>query len=528
MLDNITYIAILLTCSIFIYKRLKTLMLFYQQEEYDNIRFIKYSFNRLKLVDKKLTTTLLFLQLVIYLTKTEQCFIYIPLILLFFIFLEQNPCLKGKKKLVFTVRVKRILFIAALNLALIMFFSLKFDNYLILVLIILIQLLPLILVCANIILAPYENKLQSNYLNDAKQKLALCKPQIIAITGSYGKTSTKHILAHILASIYPTLITPASVNTLMGITRIIREKLTPEHQYFIVEMGAYGINSIKSLCNLTPPNYGIITAVGNAHYERFKNIENVAQAKFELSDAVAVKQGKTLVNIDAIAHNFINKYGKNIVKIGSASAAEYQIDAVRQTDKGLNFNLKHAKNTYLIETPLFGLQHTGNIALAFALAHQLGLEPDIIIATLKSLPQIEHRLEVIKKNGAATIIDDAYNANPTGFIAALEILTLLKKPKGRRILVTPGLVELGNLHVEKHSELGKISAKHVDIALIICSERIQSFVINFNKYKNNQQLLYDFPNFAAAKKWLELNATANDVILYENDLPDLYENKLSL
>src|ERR1700683_3694665 len=124
---------------------------------------------------------------------------------------------------------------------------------------------------------------------------------VIAVTGSYGKTSVKHILGHVLETAAPTLITPGSVNTAMGIARVIRERLQPHHRYFVVEMGAYGPGSIRRLCALTPPKMGIVTAIGMAHYERFKSLEAVAAAKFELAEAVAANGGKTIAAADVLA-----------------------------------------------------------------------------------------------------------------------------------------------------------------------------------------------------------------------------------
>ena len=392
------------------------------------------------------------------------------------------------------------------------------------------QFIPIFLIIANLLLKPYENWVQNNFLKQANEKIKNLPVTTIGITGSYGKTSTKHILSHILSFVAPTLATPGSVNTPMGITRIIRENLKKEHKYFIAEMGAYGIGSIKRLCDLTNPDYGILTAVGDAHYERFKSIDNVAQAKFELNQAVSKKNGKTIINSDGVDDKFIKKYGQNIILVGQKNIDNngYKILQIKQSDKGIYLKIQHKKKRYEINSPLFGIHHANNIAMSFAMAHNLGIDSDTIIAAQKTVPQIKHRLEIIKDKNSPIIIDDAYNSNPIGFAAALDILKILKKKNGKSILVTPGMVELGDLHNKKHKEVALIALKTVDVALIIMPQRVQSFVDTFKENMKKDQILLEFENFNQAKAWLDKNAKISDVILYENDLPDIYESKISL
>ena len=167
---------------------------------------------------------------------------------------------------------------------------------------------PFTLVLGNILMMPLESRTQRKFWTEAHTKLKRLRPMVIGITGSFGKTSVKHILGHILSMHARTLYTPGSVNTVMGNTRIIREQLKPGVRYFIAEMGAYGIGSIKRLCDLTPPDFGILTTIGEAHYERFKSLETVAQAKFELSEAVIAKDGKMIVGEEVLAQQYAVDY----------------------------------------------------------------------------------------------------------------------------------------------------------------------------------------------------------------------------
>ena len=120
------------------------------------------------------------------------------------------------------------------------------------------RIFPLTLVAANAALQPYENYIQRGFWQEAYEHLNGVNPRIIGITGSFGKTSVKHILNHVLEVNAATLATPGSVNTSMGIARIVRERLTAQHRFFICEMGAYGPGSIRRLCKLARPNIGVL------------------------------------------------------------------------------------------------------------------------------------------------------------------------------------------------------------------------------------------------------------------------------
>jgi UDP-N-acetylmuramoyl-tripeptide--D-alanyl-D-alanine ligase len=351
---------------------------------------------------------------------------------------------------------------------------------------------------------------------------------VVAITGSYGKTSVKHIIGHVLETAAPTLITPGSVNTAMGIARVIRERLQPQHRYFIVEMGAYGIGSISRLCALTPPHLGIITAIGKAHYERFKSLDAVSRAKFELAEAARDNGGSVIVASDTLnfvwPRQFIERHRDLAITVGDDPAADLVIDRVRQERDGIAAEIRWRGERYELRAPLFGLHHGRNIALAFAAASSLGLPPEDIVASLKSAPQIAHRLEVKPQGGGAIVIDDAYNSNPVGFASALELLDVLRRPDGRRILVTPGMVELGDAHESEHARIGRLAAEHVDVLVAVAPHRVAPLEAAFRDAAPDREVV-SCAGFAEARAWLDRNLGARDVVLIENDLPDLLEQK---
>ena len=519
------YLLILL---IFIVKRTLIFAHFFQQEEYDNIRFFKNSIININLIDKKLSTTLIAI-IILYIIAQNNIVIAISILaLLFFTIKQKNPLSKANKKpLILTQRMKKILAPTFLLIILAIFtILLHVNNFIKLTSfsIIIIHLIPYALIISNVILLPHEKLLQNRLLNLAKNKIRSLKPIIIAITGSYGKTSTKHILNHILSFSKPTLCTPGSVNTPMGITRIIREKLSKDHIYFIVEMGAYKMGSIAKLCQLTPPDHSAITAIGSAHYERFKTIDNVARAKFEINDALDKDHKMCFINSDNIDDKYVKKYGKNIVKIGQNG--DYKISDISLNKNGTEFSIIINNKKHKIKCPLYGKHHASNIAIAISIADKLGYDIDMIKTALKSTPQISHRLEVKKSNNSPIIIDDSYNSNPDGFMNALDILKLFKKDNNRLILVTPGMIELGDLHDKLHHEVGQKASKIIDYALIIKPDRVKEFISSLKASSLPNQRVIEFDDFNSAKKWLEENTDSDDVILYENDLPDLFENQI--
>ena len=520
-------ILLITTILIFATKRHLTYLHIFQQQEYYNYRFLSWIFAN-KAFDKRLSVLLLIIYYLTYIINNIAIMTVTIITMLTFSYFEKNPIKTAKKKLVFTNRAQRIYYLSLiinLLINIILFINLKNLN-LFIILLLTIQLIPTNLVLANLLLTPIENKIQQNFWQQAKQKIITLNPFIIGITGSFGKTSVKHFLGHILQYVDQTLITPGSINTSMGISRIIREQLNTSHRYFVVEMGAYGIGSINNICKLTTPNMGIITNIGKAHYERFKTLETVAAAKFELATAAINNNSKIIISEQALDTDYAKQYTQdnpNYFEILNT----HQLSNVVQLKTGLAITLNWQATNYQLEVPVFGLHNATNIALAFIAACNLKIPPAIIITALKTMPQINHRLEVLKQNNC-TVIDDAYNANPSGFKSALELLNFLHEPPGRRILITPGLIELGTEHDAEHLLLGQTAARYTDLALVVKPQRIPSFINGFKELANEAQQIIPVTSFAQAKEWLNKHCQTNDTILLANDLPDLYETGLNI
>lgn len=528
-------LAFAATTAYFTTLRLRTYLHPFQQEEYDSLRLLQWwkdkrAYDRYASLGLAIGAPFGFLQAsaptltaILWLVlKARQ---------------EPDPTTTAKKALVLTQRARHIWYLAAgLNLPVLIALTVTpLPAWVqVLLLIIHIQILPLYLMAANTLLRPLQTWQNKKYTTEAHTLLTRLKPITIGLTGSFGKTSTKYLLNHILSASAPTLATPGSVNTPLGIARIVREQLQPNHQYFLAEMGAYGPGSIAGLCRLAPPDIACITAVGEAHYERFKSLETVAQAKFELAEATLARGGKCILNVDGMPdHLWQPRVAQNPAAYRLVSTrpdvlrdGDTLLSDISQTPKGLALTLTRNGEATRIQTPLFGHVQAGNIAVAYALAAELGLKPKAITAALSTAQAAPHRLSV-QQIGTQTLIDDAYNANPQGFSTALETLTLLghadpDHPR-RRILVTPGLVELGTAHAEVHARLGKLSATHADIILAIQPQRIPTFV---EAAKATE--LHTFATLAEARTWLQTHGQPTDVILLANDLPDRYEARWML
>ncbi|MBL4639287.1 MAG: UDP-N-acetylmuramoyl-tripeptide--D-alanyl-D-alanine ligase [Kordiimonadaceae bacterium] len=559
----------------FCFERGLSLLMFYQQEEYDGPRFLLWLKDK-KGYDKAASTWLFlagFLGTLSHSLFTENTLfqsvitLLVPFILiglLHGILLSKRVRNNNKKPLVMTQRAKRLfgvymlLAVAGFMLAglfaslapkgehysvgisdnseswldILTFAELSYDWQSVafaFLLIGLFQGLPFLLVGATKILEPVEENIKSGFRNEAIEKFNRLKPKVIAITGSFGKTSTKHILSHVLGAAAPSLATPGSVNTDMGITRVIREQLTSDHQFFVVEMGAYGPGSIARLCKLTPPDVGLITAVGAAHYERFKSLETVARAKFELAEATFKQGGQTVVNTDGISPVLLAEQMSDIpgnyLKVGTDG--DIKLKSCKQTADGLTLGIQDGEEALTLKVPLYGIHQTGNILLAAACARSIGLPWTAIKGALATVPQIRFRLEVSKESSGPTIVNDRYNSNPVGFASALGCLDSLVKKGGRRILITPGMVELGEKHAEEHQALGKLAAESCDIIAVVTSARIPTFLSGVHAANSGNTTVLTFETQQEADDWAAANWTDTDVVLFENNLPDLYEAKFS-
>lgn len=534
-----TTVLLFITFIAFVLKRGLTYMHIYQQEEYDSGRLFKWIIGQ-KVFDKRASLAIIIAAAVGYFTSVMIAHFIIFMGFAMMTYREPDPRKESKKNFVMTARARRIYSISTL-ISIVLSVWVFIAPQIHWLWLLNVQLIPVMIILANALLFPYEQRNQKKFWKEAHDKVMDLRPTIIAITGSYGKTSVKHILGHILKLSAPTLITPGSVNTPMGISRIIREQLNEDHKYLVVEMGAYGHGSIERLCKLTPPDMGIITAIGHAHYERFKTLEAVAETKYELAKAVLKsEEGQVIAHERTLkfeyARDIKNENPARFIICGDTpnvdnsknvdksylESEDLQIHAVQQMPKGIEVRFTWKNTTHIVTAPLYGLHHGHNLVLAFVAACELGISYADIQTSLNMMPQIQHRLEVKPNKADGTvIIDDAYNSNPIGFQSALGLLAQLGQ-KGRKILITPGMVELGKAHKDAHQRIGEYAGEVCDVAIIVNGKRIPSFIDGFKKTGGDKQM-HEVSTFSDAQKWIAKNKQDGDIILVENDLPDLYE-----
>ncbi|SHM14550.1 Mur ligase family protein [Ruminococcus flavefaciens] len=383
-------------------------------------------------------------------------------------------------------------------------------------------LTPILVPLSNLINKPVEKAVQNWYINDAKRILSEC-PTLhkVGITGSYGKTSMKFYLDELLNSQYNTLKTPESFNTPMGVTITIRRDLKPTHEYFICEMGARRVHEIKELCGIADPHDGIITSVGPQHLETFGSIDNVLNTKFELADHVKAKGGKIYLNSD---NELIRKKAPeypNAVLYGLQEGNHYRATDISVSDRGTEFTVTAPNGeTQRFSMKLLGEHNVQNVLGAIAYAHGTGISLEKLTLPVKRIAAVPHRLQLLDKGGNMTFIDDAYNSNPSGCRAALNVLGLFD---ACRILVTPGMVELGAKQEELNFEFGQEAAKACDHIVLVGKNQTVPI------YNGIKDAGYDMDNVFVADGLNEaldhVRAYQTDkkkIVLLENDLPDNY------
>ena len=376
-------------------------------------------------------------------------------------------------------------------------------------------LIALAAVCAQ----PIEKHINQQFVDDAKKRLE-ANPNLIriGITGSYGKTSTKFLLRDILSVKYSVLATPSSFNTTMGVTRVIRGQLMPSHQVFIAEMGARHVGDIKELVDLVHPTVGLLTSVGPQHLDTFGTIELIKNTKYELIDGLPENGTAILARDGAICEEL---YARCPLKNKYMPGDLMKASDMEWGPFGTRFTLTDIETgeSARCQTRLLGEHSIANLLLCCTAARTLGMTPAEIAEGVKRCQPVEHRLELLSGGGGVSIIDDAFNANPVGAQAALRVLEGFP---GRRIIITPGMVELGGEEAEFNRRFGEQMARSVDVAILVGKKHVQPIVDGLTAAGFPQENIHVVSSLDESTKVLHAMMRAGDVVLYENDLPDNY------
>lgn len=380
---------------------------------------------------------------------------------------------------------------------------------------------PLLLV-ANLLLFPVEAGFRRYYLRSAKQVLRAHRPTVIGIAGSYGKTSTKMILSSILATKHPTLATPRSFNTPMGLCRVVREQLGAEHRFFVAELGAYQRGEIAGLCRLVEPTIGVLTAVGPEHLERFGSMENVKAAEFELIAALPPNGLAVFNGEDETCRELAKHAGCRVIFAGGNDDPDLWAEDVALTPEGLRFRIIHRDGRNVaVQTALLGRHNVTNILAASAVALECGVDFAELPEAIRALEPVEHRLQLLPNPNGIVVIDDTYNANPRGAAAALETLAAFQG--GRRYLVTPGMVELADLTDAAHRDFGRQAAAVCDAVILVGPRQTRAIAEGLSESGFGPDRLIVTRNLDEATEHLKTLLRPGDAVLFENDLPDQYQ-----
>ena len=430
-----------------------------------------------------------------------------------------NAHLSAKVKLAFTARVKRLIVVFTLISTLLTVPLAAVYPPLFALAAIFPGVIAFLIAAA--ITSPIENRRNKRFVEWSKAVLAERSGLIkIGITGSYGKTSTKFILNRILSEKYNVVATPHSFNTPMGVVRTVREYLKPQTQIFICEMGAKNIGDIKEICDIVHPKYGIITSVGEQHLDTFKTVDNVFKTKFELATEVLNNGGEMFVNGDS--KELISRIDKTLYSVYGTDSFDFRATDISYGKNGSDFTLNLGDSEVRLSTRLLGMHNILNIAGAAALSYKLGVTPENIRFAVSSLKPTEHRLEIKQSVAGSTLIDDAYNANPEGSIEALHVLSRFDNMK--KVVITPGLIELGTREHDCNFALGLEAAKICDIIIFVGINRSAPLKEGAMSQHFPEDKLFVAASFKEAMEIYSGFADKNTVVLLENDLPDNYLN----
>ncbi len=383
-------------------------------------------------------------------------------------------------------------------------------------------LLSLMVIFVNEIMVPVENLVKRNYVKKAKQKLVKFPDLIkIGITGSFGKTSTKNYLNTILSQKYSVCATPFNYNTPMGITKTVLENLDFGTQVMIAEMGARQRGDIRELCEFVQPQYGILTAIGAQHIATFQNIDNVRLTKAELP-AYLGKEGTCVFDMDNDIVRQIEKQSlcKKITVSINDKKADVYADNIKTSITGTTFTLHYNKKSFECSTKLLGTHYISDLLLCVGMALALNLTDEQILAGLSQVRPVEHRLHLINADKDITILDDTYNSSIAGSQRALGVLAMFEN--SRKIVITPGLVELGTMERLENYNFGKRIAEVADIVVIVNKIHLVSIKQGLLDAGFDETKIYQIDNLYCINDTLKQVLLPGDVMLWENDLPDNY------
>lgn len=444
------------------------------------------------------------------------------LVLFTYINIVQERKKKYIKPLVYTGRVKRqIVVLVVLETLVIACNVIYLPGFIFMPA--LVSLLPwLFIFLVGWLTSPIEYLVKQWYILQAKKILNADTDLIkIGITGSYGKTSTKNIMHAMVGEHFNSLMTPASYNTPMGITITIRTLLKPIHRVFVCEMGADHVGEITYLMKFVQPKIGVVTSIGPQHLSTFGSQENIIHEKMQMIERLP-QDGLGVLNYD---NELIRNYQvQNPVKIVTYGIQNHDVDYyaedITYTRTGSSFTVVHEDERVRIETKLLGELNILNILSSICVARHLNVPWGTIQRASKNMKQVEHRLELKTINGYR-FIDDAFNSNPVGSAMALEVL---QRMPNTRYIVTPGMIDLGKIQYEANKQFGEKMKGKADVVILVGEIQTKPIYTGLQESGFDMQKVIVTKTVKEAFDYIYQNASVEDTILLENDLPDAFSH----
>ncbi len=516
---------------IYIFLRSKESLHMLQQNKYNRKKtYLKWL---VKNIDKSFKNpSILFIIIILFIFTENQIIITAGFNLIYMILILNilNKQEQNKLPLKYTSRMKRLVFTNMLmHIIPIIIMSLYVNEktlvYYYLGLGLIAFLNSIYILLALLINTPVESLVGLYYKKKATHKIkSMQNLKVIGITGSYGKTSSKNILNDILNIKYNSMPTPKNYNTPFGLMITINNFLDKFTDIFIAEMGACQEHDIEELCDLVHPKYGIITTIGVAHLATFGSRENIQKTKFELIENLP-EDGMGILNGDDQWQRSYKIKNKCQIKWIGIDSDDLDVKAtdIKLTKDGTKFNIifKNDKNKYPFETKLLGYANVYNILAAVALGKEFGMTIEQLKAGVSKVKAVEHRLE-LKKKGDITFIDDAYNSNPTGAKMALDVLKMMP---GKHIVVTPGMIELGDEEYQKNKEFGMQIADSADEVILVGKNKTKPIKEGLDEKKFNGNKIHIINDVLEAFDLVQKIKKGETYVLLENDLPDIFNEK---
>ena len=382
---------------------------------------------------------------------------------------------------------------------------------------------PELLFAANALVKPVQALDNRRFVQRAQRRLDEIGPLVVGITGSFGKTTTKACVAEVAELRGPAYATPASFNSYLGVVRAINEGLTSRHRTFVAEMGAYRPGDIAELCELVHPSIGVLTAIGPAHLERFGSLDAIEGAKGELAEQLPADGVYVTTADDERCLRTTERTRARVVLFSAAGSPRADLTAadIAMAEGTTRFTLRRGGEEATVRTRLLGRHNVANLLAAAAVGASLDLPLDAIARALARVSPPAHRLApIINRQAGIVVIDDAYNSNPVGAAAALEVLG--SHQAERRLLVTPGMVELGEREAEENERFGERAAAVCDLVVLVGEERSKPILAGLSSASFPDSQIHVVADSKEAEALLAQTTRRGDVVLFENDLPDLY------